>query len=867
MKQFEQWQDMIHRLFPEYLTNAQEQDSNIDRVLSQTVTFQVTDDCNLACCYCLSEDTRIRMADYSEKLIKDIKLGDEILGFEEYPKQGKQTKVVKSTVKQLFQRTANVLELTLSNGESIKITSNHKVLTRRNSYDNRYDYIEAGKLKVNDKIYTLPIIDKNLNITSPNFDNEYKIGYLIAMIKGDGSLKHYNRNCDGCDVFKFRIAVKDIEIINRCKQYLDDLNIPTYIKSYKISKKYDMWQDAIFANTRYAYNLLINMIDKYFGKANSLSYYQGYLAGFYDAEGHISKERTIRICNTDIKIINEATLGMDLLKIPYTVEVDKKGTKNKKIRYNIRITDNLNSVSTYRFIKSISPALPRKSFENFLNYSPLKKSTVVSIKILKEKIPVYNIGTSCHTYIANNMAVHNCYQIHKGKRKMSIETAKKFIDLIISGDKGFSDYINPVISPGIIIEFIGGEPFMEIDLIEQICDYFVNQLIEKQHPWATRYMFSICSNGVLYFDERVQRFLRKWNGHLSFSVTIDGNKELHDSCRIFPDGRPSYDLAVAAAKDWMSRGYYMGSKITIAPENITFLYDAIKHMVELGYTEINANCVYEKGWEPKHASILYSEMKRIADYFLEKDFDFEREFYCALFNENFFEPKQENDLENWCFKEGTEILTPNGNVDIKTLKQGDLVISGSGNIRPIEKVLKRYTNDTCILYITDLKPTYTTIHHPYLTRKYLGHDTYAESPSWVEVGNLNPYDLIAVYKDGTFVNWHTVLDIAPTKGYEVYNLTVADEHTYIANGAIVHNCGGNGVMLSCDPDGVLFPCLRYMESSLGDDQEPYSIGNVDIGIGQCDCDKCKIECLKKIDRKTQSTDECFYCPIAEGCSW
>ena len=45
MRKFEQWQDRISRLFPEYLQNE-------ERVLSQTVTFQVTDDCNLACSYC-----------------------------------------------------------------------------------------------------------------------------------------------------------------------------------------------------------------------------------------------------------------------------------------------------------------------------------------------------------------------------------------------------------------------------------------------------------------------------------------------------------------------------------------------------------------------------------------------------------------------------------------------------------------------------------------------------------------------------------------------------------------------------------------------------------------------------------------------
>ena len=39
----------------------------------------------------------------------------------------------------------------------------------------------------------------------------------------------------------------------------------------------------------------------------------------------------------------------------------------------------------------------------------------------------------------------------------------------------------------------------------------------------------------------------------------------------------------------------MGSKITICPENLPLLNEALQHFVGLGYQEINANCVYEEG--------------------------------------------------------------------------------------------------------------------------------------------------------------------------------------------------------------------------------------------------------------------------------
>ena len=341
-----------------------------------------------------------------------------------------------------------------------------------------------------------------------------------------------------------------------------------------------------------------------------------------------------------------------------------------------------------------------------------------------------------------------CYQINKGKERMSFEVAKEFIDLLLSGEKGFKEYISPDISPSIVIEFIGGEPFLEIDLIDKIVDYFRIRTIELMHPWATNYCISICSNGVNYFNEKVQKFLYKNKDHMSFSITIDGNKELHDSCRVFADGSGSYDLAVAGANDWMSRGYYMGSKITIAPENLKYLYDAITHMVDLGYTEINANCVYEKGWVQEHAVEFYKQLKRIADNFL--DNDLVEDIYCSLFEEIFFKPKDENDLQNWCFREGTMVLTPGGNVPIENLKVGDYVISGSGNSQKLIKIINHKSNDTALIKATGMFETYTTKDHPYLVKRFShkgnkGVNRYFE-PEWLPVEKIKKGDKIALFK-------------------------------------------------------------------------------------------------------------------------
>mgnify|MGYP003483023690 FL=1 len=68
---------------------------------------------------------------------------------------------------------------------------------------------------------------------------------------------------------------------------------------------------------------------------------------------------------------------------------------------------------------------------------------------------------------ACSMACTYCYQHDKTPKRMSFKTGKKFIDLLLEPSKKSIGYVNSVECPGCILEFIGGEPFLEIELIDQ----------------------------------------------------------------------------------------------------------------------------------------------------------------------------------------------------------------------------------------------------------------------------------------------------------------------------------------------------------------------------------------------------------------
>lgn len=341
-------------------------------------------------------------------------------------------------------------------------------------------------------------------------------------------------------------------------------------------------------------------------------------------------------------------------------------------------------------------------------------SRVLSIEELPESQMVYNFETFKHTYIANNIKTHNCtycYQFNKSNMRMDFETAKEFIDNLLADKYG---YINRYNSPAIIIEFIGGEPLLEINLTRKIYEYFLEQCYELNHPWFTLHRISICSNGLQYFDDEVQSFFKDYASQISFNISIDGNKELHDSCRIQPNGEGSYDICITAL-DHYNKHYSKerNSKMTLAPENISYLYDSVINFINNGMSSINLNCVFEEGWNQKTANIEYYQLKKLTDYIIDNNLE---HIYLSIFNER-QEDKYDKSYDGlFCGGQGSMLaLRPNGQFypcirymptsvgnNVKDLCLGDVKTGmigrdqGSEVLKLLDKITRRgQNNDIC----------------------------------------------------------------------------------------------------------------------------------------------------------------------------
>lgn len=240
------------------------------------------------------------------------------------------------------------------------------------------------------------------------------------------------------------------------------------------------------------------------------------------------------------------------------------------------------------------------------------------------------------------LACKYCYLVGKNeKERMSFEVAKKAIDYILNERNLFNQ-------KSVIWDFIGGEPFLEIELIEKICDYLTAEMYRLNHPWFTHHMFSFSTNGINYDSPKVQSFIKKYYHHLSIGITIDGTKRKHDLNRIwkgdFSPEKGSYDDVVRNIPLWMEQFPGGSTKVTISSADIPYIKESVLHLYQLGIHEVNINAVFEDVWKEGDDILFEEQLMQLADAIIENKY-YENNA-CSFFSESIGKPLTDN--LNWC---------------------------------------------------------------------------------------------------------------------------------------------------------------------------------------------------------------------------
>ena len=186
-----------------------------------------------------------------------------------------------------------------------------------------------------------------------------------------------------------------------------------------------------------------------------------------------------------------------------------------------------------------------------------------------------------------NLACQYCFaeegEYHGRRALMSFEVGKKALDFLIANSGNRHN---------LEVDFFGGEPLMNFDVVKQLVAYGREQ--EKLHD--KKFRFTLTTNGVLLNDD-VKEFVNKEMGNVVLST--DGRKCVHDRMRPFRNGKGSYDLIMPKFKDLADsrdqKNYYVRG--TFTHYNKDFSNDVIS-LADYGFEQISVEPVVAEESEP-----------------------------------------------------------------------------------------------------------------------------------------------------------------------------------------------------------------------------------------------------------------------------
>lgn len=355
---------------------------------------------------CVSPDTRILMGNYTEKLAKDIRVGDILIGSEESPVGAGSPRSQKQTVVTNVQTgVAKMLKFSLEDGTIFNTTEGHLHYCF-SSNDKKWK--RADNLRIGNKIAQI-YKSKERGVESQS----YMKGYLVGAYRGDGCVRLQSpegkqRYCD------IRKGIDGRQSIFRVAEYWNKLGLDvaevrivqpnqTTAPIDETGRIIQSVQDIVTLSIRGKYKIeFIKPIleNHYF---EDVDWCRGFLAGFYDTDGYLNNGRGVTIS----QVKNQQNAFADIDKALKKIGLQASRYKTSPaIRVKSDKWRGAADMASLEFVIDTCPAVDYK--RNFLGIS--LRSTKLKIEKIESYMGEYvAIETDLRTYIANGIFTHNCY--------------------------------------------------------------------------------------------------------------------------------------------------------------------------------------------------------------------------------------------------------------------------------------------------------------------------------------------------------------------------------------------------------------------------------------------------------------------------
>lgn len=284
--------------------------------------------------------------------------------------------------------------------------------------------------------------------------------------------------------------------------------------------------------------------------------------------------------------------------------------------------------------------------------------------------------------LACNMSCWYCYESHKNMPAMSADVKQSVLLLI---DKLLADNKLKKLN----LSFFGGEPLLYFDKV--VVD-IINHAKMQCKAFDAKLSIHFTTNAYLLTDS----VLKQLEGlDVSFQITIDGGKQVHDSVRKTKGGEPTYARIVEHIHQTLSRGFSVGVRFNYTAKSIPSFIDVVKDFSHLPQEQKHlVNFTFQRVWQDNEgdASQVEQQVEHIEGAFEQ----------AGLFVNN-----AKSYIVPYCYADGVNTAVVNYNGDLFKCTARDFApkskegtLAADGTLRWNERLRKRMSirhgSDICL---------------------------------------------------------------------------------------------------------------------------------------------------------------------------
>lgn len=212
-----------------------------------------------------------------------------------------------------------------------------------------------------------------------------------------------------------------------------------------------------------------------------------------------------------------------------------------------------------------------------------------------------------------NLNCRYCYEKNKSQDEIPFEYIKRIIDNESNNVEGYS-----------VITFYGGEPLIKKNLIKDTIEYV------KTHKTKKKFYYGITTNGILLDDEFL-KYMSK-NNFINVAYSFDGIEEAHNLNRVSHNGEGTYKMVYKNAKKLLK--YFKGAvaMCVITKNNIKYLAESVKHLIDIGFFRINILFDYSGNWKDEDLTEIKKQCTDVGQVYYEMMAQ-EKDILIPLFDE------------------------------------------------------------------------------------------------------------------------------------------------------------------------------------------------------------------------------------------